>query len=91
MNMLIIAAACATLTGLPIPCSKPVPITGTVNAGSSVTSTTTPWPDPKGPVNDDFIRGVCYAAYIWNHHQPMPDGMSVAVMVGDRMIECPKE
>lgn len=60
-----------------------------VLSGPSITGGMMPSvPEPKGPVNVDFIRGVCYAADAMNHFQPPPDNVSIAVVIGSHAYDC---
>jgi hypothetical protein len=62
--------------------NKPV---GTISGGM------VPLPEPASPVTPDFIRGLCYWAETMNHFQPLPEDITLSVIIGARTINCPKD
>jgi len=73
MNMLIVAAACG------VGCA---PTPGAAIPGAPGT------PATKGPVNDDFIRGACYAMDAINKIGAWP-GVA-RLQIGGQPINCPE-
>lgn len=48
-------------------------------------------PDPRGPINDDFKRGVCYTALLVAHPPVMPEGTIITITLPNGgKIECRK-
>ena len=70
--------------------NSPLSTPSTVTSITPITGTMTTPDPPQGPINADFIRGVCYTAVAMQSGS-LPPGVTIGVTIGDHTFDCARD